>query len=85
MRFLLASGPWNVEAGEDIRDMCRADAQRLGLPDYDFRLFDSRVMMKFAIDQEGVTLGVELVEEPTEVLRACRTREHVWHYAVPTA
>ncbi len=43
------------------------------------------MMMKCAIEQEGVRLGVELVEGPTEVLRACRTREHVWHRAVPTA
>ncbi|MGK5533201.1 DUF6879 family protein [Streptomyces sp. URMC 129] len=84
-RFLLAGGLGNVEAGEDIRNMYRADAVRLGLPDDDFWLFDSRVIMKFVIDGEGVTLGVELVEDPAEVLRACQVRDLAWHYAVPTA
>jgi hypothetical protein len=83
-RFLLATGLGNVEAGEDIRNMHRADAQRLGLPDYDFWLFDSRLVMKFEIDEEGTTLGVQLIEDPTEVLRACQIRDLAWHHAVPT-
>lgn len=83
-RFLLASGLGNVEAGEDIRNLYRADAQRLGLPDYDFWLFDCRLVMKFHFSEEGETLGVELIEEPAEVLRACQVRDLAWHYAVPT-
>ncbi|MEU9102121.1 DUF6879 family protein [Streptomyces sp. NPDC048361] len=35
-RYLLASGLGNVDAGEDIRNLVRADAERLGLPDGDF-------------------------------------------------
>jgi hypothetical protein len=83
--FLLATGLGNVEAGEDIRNMYRADAQRLGLPDYDFWLFDSRIVMKFDFDDDGATLGVRLIEEPTEVLRACQIRDLAWHHATPTA
>ena len=83
-RFLLASGLGNVAAGEDIRNMYRADAQRLGLPDYDFWLFDSRLVMKFHFSEENVTLGVQLIEDPVEVLRACQVRDLAWHYAVPT-
>jgi hypothetical protein len=83
-RFLLASGLGNVGAGEDIRNMWRADAQRLGLPDYDFWLFDSRLVMKFHFSEQNETLGVQLIEEPAEVLRACQVRDLAWHYAVPT-
>jgi hypothetical protein len=83
-RFLLTSGLGNVAAGEDIRNMWRADAQRLGLPDYDFWLFDSRLVMKFHFSDQNETLGVQLIEEPAEVLRACQVRDLAWHYAVPT-
>ncbi|MEO3749160.1 DUF6879 family protein [Streptomyces sp. B6B3] len=82
--FLLASGLGNVEAGEDIRNLYRADARRLRLPDYDFWLFDSRVIMKFDFDDEGTCLGVRLIEDPTEVLGACQVRDLAWHHAVPT-
>lgn len=84
-RFLLATGLGNVEGGEDIRNMYRADAQRLGLPDHDFWLFDSRLVMRFEFDDDGNTLGVRLIEDPTEVLRACQVRDLAWHHAVPTA
>lgn len=84
-RFLLRSGLGNVEAGEDIRNMYRAEAQRLNLPDYDFWLFDSRILVKFVIDPEGNTLGVEVIQDPAHVLVACQARDAAWHYAVPTA
>jgi hypothetical protein len=83
-RFLLASGLGNVEAGEDIRNLYRAEAERLALSDFDFWLFDSRVLAKFHIDDHGVTLGVELIEEPAAVLAACQVRDAAWHYAIPT-
>jgi Family of unknown function (DUF6879) len=84
-RFLLASGLGNVEAGEDIRNMWRSDAERLGLPAYDFWLFDARTLIKFHFDHQGNTRGVEVVEDPAEVLAACQARDAAWHYAVPTA
>lgn len=84
-RFLLASGNGNVAAGEDIRNMWRADAERLGLPAYDFWLFDSRTVAKFAFDAAGTTLGVYLIEDAVEVLAACQIRDAAWHYALPTA
>jgi hypothetical protein len=84
-RFLLATGLGNVAAGEDIRNLRRAEAERIGLPAYDFWLFDSRTLVKFAIDDEGVTLGVEVIEDPAQVVMACQARDAAWHFAVPTA
>ncbi|MCM2429075.1 DUF6879 family protein [Streptomyces sp. RKAG337] len=84
-RFLLASGLGNVEAGEDIRNMWRADAERLALPGYDFWLFDSRTVARFHFDEEQRTVGVELLEDPASVVAACRIRDAAWHHAVPTA
>ncbi|MFE1882655.1 DUF6879 family protein [Streptomyces diastatochromogenes] len=83
-QFLLASAPGNVAAGEDIRNLPRAQAEQLRLPDYDFWLFDSRVVARFAFDEDDVTLGVYVTEDPAEVLAACQARDAAWHHAVAT-
>ncbi|WP_409471982.1 DUF6879 family protein [Streptomyces sp. HC307] len=82
--FLLASAPSNVAAGEDIRNLTRADAERLRLPDYDFWLFDSKTVARFAFDEDDTTLGVYVTEDPAEVLAACQVRDAAWHHAVRT-
>ncbi|MFD9905204.1 DUF6879 family protein [Streptomyces sp. NPDC059063] len=83
-RFLLVSGLGNVAAGEDIRNLYRQDARRLGLPDFDFWLFDSKVVVKFHFDDEDTTLGVEVIDEPRTVIAACQAREAAWHHAIRT-
>ncbi|MEU0783272.1 DUF6879 family protein [Streptomyces sp. NPDC006173] len=83
-RFLLATGLGNVEAGEDIRNLRRADAVRLGLPDYDLWMFDARAVVRFHIDEEGVTLGVTVHDDPETVAAVCQARDAAWHFAVPT-
>lgn len=84
-KFLLASGLGNVAAGEDIRNLPRAEAERLRLPDFDFWLFDSKILVRFAFDDEDTTLGVYVTEDPAEVLAACQARDTAWHYATRTA
>lgn len=84
-RFLLASGESNVRAGEDIRNLPRADAERLGLPDWDFWLFDSRILVRFVFDENDTTMGVIVSEDPAEVLAACQARDTAWHHAIRTA
>ncbi|MEU8546566.1 DUF6879 family protein [Streptomyces roseoverticillatus] len=83
-RFLLASGLGNVEAGEDIRNLYRADAARIGLPDYDFWLFDSRTVVEFVFDDQGQDLGVRVRDDARSVVRACQARDAAWHHAVAT-
>lgn len=83
--FLLASGLGNVSAGEDIRNLSRARAEQLRLPEYDFWLFDSKILARFAFDDEDTTLGVYVTEDPVEVLAACQARDTAWHHAVRTA
>ncbi|MEU5534160.1 DUF6879 family protein [Streptomyces sp. NPDC020362] len=82
--FLLASAPGNVAAGEEIRNLTRAKAQELRLPDHDFWLFDSKIVARFAFDDEDVTLGVYVTEDPAEVLAACQARDAAWHHAMRT-
>ncbi|MGW3028265.1 DUF6879 family protein [Streptomyces sp. NPDC001221] len=83
-RFLLASAPGNVAAGEDIRNLTRAEAERLRLPEHDFWLFDSKILARFAFDEDDTTLGVYVTEDPAEVLAACQARDAAWHHAVRT-
>ncbi|MEW2631649.1 DUF6879 family protein [Streptomyces sp. NPDC048389] len=83
--FLLASGLGNVAAGEDIRNLSRSAAERLGLPDWDFWLFDSRTLVRFVFDTEDTTLGVIVSEDPAEVAAACQARDAAWHHAIRTA
>ncbi len=80
-RFLMATAPAGIAAGEDIRCLDRADAVRLRLPTNDLWLFDSRILARFHHDEADVTLGVELIEEPAAVLAACQARDAAWHYA----
>ncbi|MDT0410458.1 MULTISPECIES: DUF6879 family protein [Streptomyces] len=83
-RFLLATGLGNVAAGEDIRNLWRADAEGLGLPAEDFWLFDSRLVARFVFDEDDVTLGVILSEDTNEVAAACRARDVATKHAIPT-
>ncbi|MFB7278038.1 DUF6879 family protein [Streptomyces hydrogenans] len=81
--FLLESGFVNVEAGEDIRVLTRNEADRLNLPNYDFWLFDSKILARFAFDDDDTTLGVILSEDPADIAAACQARDAAWHHAVP--
>lgn len=81
-RYLLASAAVNNAAGEDIRSLRRADADRLGLPALDFWLFDSRRALVLHFDQADEYLGAELVEDPARVVEFCRVRDAAWHYAI---
>jgi hypothetical protein len=79
-RFLLASA---LGRPEDIRILGRHKAEELELPQSDFWLFDSKILGRMHFDTSDRTLGVELVEDPAEVLKACQIRDAAWHYARP--
>ncbi|MBT2489815.1 hypothetical protein J7E96_15090 [Streptomyces sp. ISL-96] len=82
-RYLLACARTNVAAGEDIRCLWREDAERHHLDlSSEFWLFDSRTVARFHFDGER-TIGMELITDPAEVLRACQVRDAAWHYATP--
>ncbi|MEU2584503.1 DUF6879 family protein [Streptomyces avermitilis] len=83
--FLLARAPSNVAAGDEVRYLPRTDADRLGLPDFDFWLIDSRTLLRFVFDENDTTLGVTVSQEPADVLAACQARDAAWHYAIRTA
>lgn len=78
--FLMAAAAGNVAAGEDIRVISRAVADSVSLPDHDFWLFDSRVLVRMHIDDTDTTSGVEVIEDPAAVLAACRARDTSWRW-----
>lgn len=83
LRFEIAVGPYNREAGEDIRYLSRRDADRLGLPTWDYWLFDSRLVARLEFGEQDRFLGVRLDDDPAEVVRHTAARDAAWHYALP--
>ncbi|MEU6403122.1 DUF6879 family protein [Streptomyces sp. NPDC046985] len=81
-RYLLSSAKGNIGFGEDIRNMWRADADRLRLPAEDFWLFDSRLIALLRFDEDDQLTHVDLITEPAEVVRCCMVRDAAWHHAV---
>ncbi|MEU5077850.1 DUF6879 family protein [Streptomyces eurythermus] len=82
-RYLFESAKWNIGLGEDIRNVWRADAERLRLPAEDFWLFDSRLVALLRFDDDDQLTHVDLITEPAEVVRYSMVRDAAWHHAVP--
>lgn len=81
--YLRSNAVRNCAVGEDIRNLSRAQAQQLHLPDEDFWLFDSRLVARLIFDQDDNLTGAELITEPAAVNRYCQVRDAAWHYALP--
>ncbi|MFG2440786.1 DUF6879 family protein [Streptomyces sp. NPDC048508] len=73
-----------MTAGDEVRYLLRKDAGRLGLPNADFWLIDSRTLLTLVFDDADTTLGVTVSHEPAEVLSACQARDAAWHFASRT-
>jgi uncharacterized protein DUF6879 len=59
------SGHTNA-AGEDIRYLRRDEA--VGLPDYDYWLFDSRKLVRMHFDDAENFLGGEIIDDPAVIV-----------------
>jgi hypothetical protein len=82
-RFGLRNARYNVAAGEDIRYLQREHAQQLGLPDYDFWLFDERCLALMHFTDDDRMLGVQLVTAPAVVRQHARWLDTAEAAAVP--
>ncbi|MFF3327609.1 DUF6879 family protein [Streptomyces sp. NPDC002889] len=85
LEFELWLCKFNVQVGEDIRYLPQAQADKLGLPGYDYWLFDSCRLGRMHFTDEGVPLGTEMIEDPAEVVRHSYLRDMAWHHAIPYA
>jgi hypothetical protein len=70
------------EAGEDIRYITRDIAATIGLPTYDYWLFDSSKLVKMHFDEANKFLGGEVVDDPAEIVQHNYWRDVAWHHAV---
>lgn len=80
--FLLSYARCNAATGEDVRALGRKDAEGTHLPAEDFWIFDSRLVAILRFDDDAFH-DVEIVTEPTEVLRYCQARDAAVHASVP--
>jgi hypothetical protein len=78
---------WNIEAGETIHYLTRADAIRIGLlpdvTDTDWWLLDGRRLIRMWFDDEGHRIRNELVEDPDAVKQACVWRDLALRHTTP--
>ncbi|AVZ73672.1 hypothetical protein SLUN_17300 [Streptomyces lunaelactis] len=82
--YLMDNAQRNAATGEDMRNLWRADAERLRLPNEDFWIFDSRLVALLIFDSDDNLLHVELITEPAEVVRYSQVRDAAMHHAVPS-
>ncbi|MFC9424525.1 DUF6879 family protein [Streptomyces sp. NPDC056987] len=80
--YLLDNARRNAATGEDMRNLWRADAERLRLPAEDFWIFDSRMVALLRFDEADILLGVETITDPVEVLRRVQMRDVAVHHAI---
>ncbi|OUC95583.1 hypothetical protein CA983_33135 [Streptomyces swartbergensis] len=81
--YLLDNARRNSALGEDIRNLHRSEADRLQLPGEDYWLFDSRLVARLRFDDDDQLVDVEVITEPSEVVRYSVVRDAAWHHAVP--
>ncbi|WP_262063044.1 DUF6879 family protein [Streptomyces sp. STR69] len=82
LRFELWGTPQNLAAGEDIRYLARSLVANLGLPLYDFWLFDNRTVALLKFGENDRFLGVALSDDPAEIQRHTSYRDAAWRSAV---
>lgn len=73
---------YNNPAGEDIRYLDRADAASFDLPEHDFWLFDSRLLVRMHFDNEDRPLNHEVIDDPAEIVQHNYWRDVAWHHAL---
>jgi hypothetical protein len=68
------------EAGDDIRYLDRTHAR--DLPDYDYWLFDSRLVAKMHFADDDTFVAFELIEDSAVVVEHNYWRDAALHHAV---
>jgi uncharacterized protein DUF6879 len=82
LTWMLAITNWNIDAGEDIRWIKESKARELGVPDYDFYIFDDNRVVIMNFGEDKLLINAELVDDE-DVLEEHRAwRDRVWPHAV---
>src|SRR5262249_28200630 len=81
-RFGVWCAQFTNGAGEDIRYLERGQAEKEGLPDHDYWLFDSRKLVRMHFDDAARFMGGEVVEDPGTIVQHNYWRDAAWHRAI---
>jgi hypothetical protein len=68
-RFGVWCAQFTNAAGEDIRYLPRDQADRQGLPNHDYWLFDSSKLVRMHFDDSNVFLGGEVIDDTAVIVR----------------
>lgn len=79
-RWSMGVAPANRAAGEDIRHLDGPDADRLGLPAYDFLIVDEHQVVKMLFT-DGELMGAEVRDEPDVVAAHLAWRDLAWRHS----
>ncbi|WP_242613304.1 DUF6879 family protein [Herbihabitans rhizosphaerae] len=80
-RYGLWSSQFTCGAGEDIRYLKRDQAN--GLPNHDYWLFDSRILVMMNFDDDDQPLEHEIIDDQPELLvQHNYWRDAAWHHAI---
>jgi hypothetical protein len=72
--------PANIHAGEDVRILTETRARELGMPGYDFCLFDDRTVAWMHFSDHGMK-GAEIITDPDAVDRHRAWRDAAQQHA----
>jgi len=81
-RFNLWVSAHTRAAGDDIRYLSRKQADATGLPAHDYWLFDSRLLLVMAFDDDDRFTGAEVVEDAQEIVQHNYWRDAAKHHAL---
>jgi hypothetical protein len=80
-RFGLWAAQFTSDAGEDIRYLARDVATGLDLPNHDYWLFDSRLLVRMHFGEQDKFQGGEVIEDPAVVVEHNYWRDAARHHA----
>ncbi|MFF0573120.1 DUF6879 family protein [Streptosporangium saharense] len=82
-RFSMAVARHSIPAGDQIHYLDRVEADRLGLPQSDWWLFDDKRLALLHLTSDDVLLGAEIITDSATVEQHRRLRDLAWGHAVP--
>jgi hypothetical protein len=81
-RFGLWVGSYTREAGDDIRYLTREAAGAAKLPEYDYWLFDSRLLLRMHFAPDNRFARAEVIEDPAAIVEHNYWRDAAQHHAL---
>lgn len=85
LRYEVRGNRGNAEAGEDIRYLPRARAHELDLPDHDFWVFDTEILVLMRFTGDDRPLPHEVVTDPELIARHEAWIDLAMQHATPYA